>query len=79
MMCKKRISLTFGMDILSRESTPSTLRYDGYLKILSLLNLFRLFLKGEGGEVLKVKLDNVKACNKECHSLCDVLLETGLQ
>ena len=24
---------------------------------------------GEGGEVLIVKLDNVKACNKECHSV----------
>ena len=55
------------MGILLWGSTPSTLSYDGYLKILYLLKLFGLFLK-RAGEVLKVKLDNLKACNEECHT-----------
>ena len=50
MLCKKKIennlnfSLTIAMGILFRGSTPSTLSYDGYLKILCLLKLFGLFM-----------------------------------
>ena len=49
MLCKKRteknlnFSLAFAMGIVLRESTPSTLGYDGYLKIFYLLKLFGLF------------------------------------
>ena len=73
MLCKKRIgknlnfSLTLAMGILLRGSIPSTLSYHGYLKIHNLLKLFGSFYKG-GGEVLKVKLYHVKACNDDCHS-----------
>ena len=50
------------MGILLRESRPSTLSYDGYLKLLYWLKLFGFFKRsvggGGGGEVLIVKLDN---------------------
>ena len=55
------------MGILFKGLTPSNLGYDEYLKILFLKN-FGLLKKAEG-EVLIVKLDNVKACNQECHSV----------
>ena len=57
------------MGILLRGPTPSILSYHGYSKIFYSLKLFGLFLKEGEGEVLKVKLGNLKACNEECHSV----------
>ena len=76
MPCEKKIeknlnfSLTFAMGILLSGSTPTTFSYDRYLKIFYLLKLWAFLQRmgGGGGEGLIVKLDNVKACNKECHS-----------
>ena len=56
MLCKKRIeknlnfSSTFAVDILLKGFTPSTLSYNGYLKILFLLKRFGLFKRGRGSE-----------------------------
>ena len=38
---------------------------------LKLLGFFKRRVGG-GGEVLIVKLDNVKACNEECHSVSTI-------
>ena len=67
------------MGILLRGSKPSTLSYDGYFKMLYSLKLFGSFKRrvgrgGGGGKVLIVKLDNVKACNEECHSVSRIYI-----